>query len=143
LLKIHPEAQRAIEAAPQEPEQKRSKLDTDLSTALSTSCPVLGQAVGREQQLPDAQPRFGPKFPGNSLCVPGPVAFGSMSLESAIPTPALAAGTPRRKRRRKVGRTACPQSLGGWGGVHHGPHRVQGGPVARFLTTEGAIWLGQ
>uniref|UniRef100_A0A452DYI9 FLYWCH family member 2 n=1 Tax=Capra hircus TaxID=9925 RepID=A0A452DYI9_CAPHI len=28
LLKIHPEAQRAIEAAPQEPEQKRSKLDT-------------------------------------------------------------------------------------------------------------------
>ncbi|XP_055265257.1 FLYWCH family member 2 [Moschus berezovskii] len=29
LLKIHPEAQRAIEAAPQEPEQKRSKLDTD------------------------------------------------------------------------------------------------------------------
>ncbi|XP_007453581.1 PREDICTED: FLYWCH family member 2 [Lipotes vexillifer] len=29
LLKIHPEAQRAIEATPQEPEQKRSKLDTD------------------------------------------------------------------------------------------------------------------
>uniref|UniRef100_A0ABI7WIW4 FLYWCH-type zinc finger-containing protein N-terminal domain-containing protein n=2 Tax=Felis catus TaxID=9685 RepID=A0ABI7WIW4_FELCA len=29
LLKIHPEAQRAIEAPPQEPEQKRSKLDTD------------------------------------------------------------------------------------------------------------------
>lgn len=29
LLKTHPEAQRAIEAAPQEPEQKRSKLDTD------------------------------------------------------------------------------------------------------------------
>lgn len=28
LLKIHPEAQRAIEAAPQEPEQKRRKLDT-------------------------------------------------------------------------------------------------------------------
>ncbi|XP_012977042.1 FLYWCH family member 2 isoform X3 [Mesocricetus auratus] len=27
LLKTHPEAQRAIEAAPQEPEQKRSKLD--------------------------------------------------------------------------------------------------------------------
>lgn len=27
LLKAHPEAQRAIEAAPQEPEQKRSKLD--------------------------------------------------------------------------------------------------------------------
>ncbi|XP_033695935.1 FLYWCH family member 2 isoform X1 [Delphinus delphis] len=95
LLKIHPEAQRAIEAAPQEPEQKRSKLDTDLSTALPTSCPILGQAAGREQQLPDAQPRFGPKFPGNSLCVPGPVAFGSMSLESAIPAPALAAGTPR------------------------------------------------
>ncbi|OBS74258.1 hypothetical protein A6R68_15224 [Neotoma lepida] len=29
LLKTHPEAQRAIEAAPQEPEQKRSKLDPD------------------------------------------------------------------------------------------------------------------
>ncbi|XP_045398316.1 FLYWCH family member 2 [Lemur catta] len=29
LLKTHPEAQRAIEAAPQEPEQKRSKLDAD------------------------------------------------------------------------------------------------------------------
>uniref|UniRef100_A0A8D1T9J3 FLYWCH-type zinc finger-containing protein N-terminal domain-containing protein n=1 Tax=Sus scrofa TaxID=9823 RepID=A0A8D1T9J3_PIG len=29
LLKTHPEAQRAIEAAPQEPEQKRSKVDTD------------------------------------------------------------------------------------------------------------------
>ncbi|XP_028001513.1 FLYWCH family member 2 [Eptesicus fuscus] len=29
LLKIHPEAQRAIEAAPQEPEQKRRKLDTE------------------------------------------------------------------------------------------------------------------
>ncbi|KAM9583989.1 FLYWCH family member 2 [Trichechus inunguis] len=29
LLKIHPEAQRAIEAAPQEPEQKRSRLNTD------------------------------------------------------------------------------------------------------------------
>ncbi|XP_049760215.1 FLYWCH family member 2 [Elephas maximus indicus] len=29
LLKIHPEAQRAIEAAPQEPEPKRSRLDTD------------------------------------------------------------------------------------------------------------------
>ncbi|XP_070269302.1 FLYWCH family member 2 isoform X2 [Myotis yumanensis] len=28
LLKIHPEAQRAIEAAPPEPEQKRRKLDT-------------------------------------------------------------------------------------------------------------------
>lgn len=28
LLKTHPEAQRAIEAAPQEPEQKRSKLDS-------------------------------------------------------------------------------------------------------------------
>nr|XP_036880412.1 FLYWCH family member 2 isoform X1 [Manis javanica]XP_036880413.1 FLYWCH family member 2 isoform X1 [Manis javanica]XP_036880414.1 FLYWCH family member 2 isoform X1 [Manis javanica]XP_036880415.1 FLYWCH family member 2 isoform X1 [Manis javanica] len=31
LLKIHPEAERAIEAAPQGPEQKRSKVDTDLS----------------------------------------------------------------------------------------------------------------
>nr|XP_006204475.1 FLYWCH family member 2 [Vicugna pacos]XP_031542893.1 FLYWCH family member 2 [Vicugna pacos] len=30
LLKIHPEAQRAIEAAPQEPEQKRSKLDAGI-----------------------------------------------------------------------------------------------------------------
>ncbi|CAD7683441.1 unnamed protein product [Nyctereutes procyonoides] len=29
LLKIHPEAQRAIEVPPQEPEQKRSKLDQD------------------------------------------------------------------------------------------------------------------
>ncbi|EPQ05846.1 FLYWCH family member 2 [Myotis brandtii] len=29
LLKIHPEAQRAIEAAPPEPEQKRRKLDTE------------------------------------------------------------------------------------------------------------------
>ncbi|XP_045849617.1 FLYWCH family member 2 [Meles meles] len=29
LLKIHPEAQRAIEAPPPEPEQKRSKQDTD------------------------------------------------------------------------------------------------------------------
>ncbi|XP_007937876.1 FLYWCH family member 2 [Orycteropus afer afer] len=29
LLKIHPEAQRAIEAAPQDPEPKRSRLDTD------------------------------------------------------------------------------------------------------------------
>ncbi|MBZ3879623.1 FLYWCH family member 2 [Sciurus carolinensis] len=29
LLKTHPEAQRAIEAAPQEPEQKRSKPDSD------------------------------------------------------------------------------------------------------------------
>uniref|UniRef100_U6CUS2 FLYWCH family member 2 n=1 Tax=Neovison vison TaxID=452646 RepID=U6CUS2_NEOVI len=29
LLKIHPEAQRAIEAPPQEPEQKRSKTDID------------------------------------------------------------------------------------------------------------------
>ncbi|XP_015845176.2 FLYWCH family member 2 [Peromyscus maniculatus bairdii] len=29
LLKTHPEAQWAIEAAPQEPEQKRSKLDPD------------------------------------------------------------------------------------------------------------------
>ncbi|XP_008564502.1 PREDICTED: FLYWCH family member 2 isoform X2 [Galeopterus variegatus] len=29
LLKTHPEAQRAIEAAPQEPEQKRSRLDPD------------------------------------------------------------------------------------------------------------------
>ncbi|XP_051024300.1 FLYWCH family member 2 isoform X2 [Acomys russatus] len=29
LLKTHPEAQRAIEAAPQEPEQKRSKPDPD------------------------------------------------------------------------------------------------------------------
>lgn len=28
LLKIHPEAERAIEAAPQGPEQKRSKVDT-------------------------------------------------------------------------------------------------------------------
>ncbi|KAL6091790.1 hypothetical protein STEG23_000199, partial [Scotinomys teguina] len=31
LLKTHPEAQRAIEAAPQEPEQKRSKLDPGVS----------------------------------------------------------------------------------------------------------------
>ncbi|KAM7333066.1 hypothetical protein ACRRTK_006386 [Alexandromys fortis] len=36
LLKTHPEAQRAIEAAPQEPEQKRSKLDL-VSPALGAS----------------------------------------------------------------------------------------------------------
>lgn len=35
LLKIHPEAQRAIEAAPQEPEQKRKKLDTGEALGLS------------------------------------------------------------------------------------------------------------
>ncbi|XP_048187926.1 FLYWCH family member 2 [Perognathus longimembris pacificus] len=32
LLKTHPEAQRAIEAAPPEPQQKRSKLDLDADT---------------------------------------------------------------------------------------------------------------
>ena len=42
LLKIHPEAQRAIEAAPQEPEQKRSKLDTGEAWA---------QHAGQEQGL--------------------------------------------------------------------------------------------
>ena len=46
LLKIHPEAQRAIEAAPQEPEQKRSKLDTGEAP---------DQQAGREQDLPGAE----------------------------------------------------------------------------------------
>ncbi|KAM4819994.1 FLYWCH family member 2 isoform 1-T2 [Thomomys bottae] len=32
LLQTHPEAQRAIEAAPPEPERKRSKLDLDANT---------------------------------------------------------------------------------------------------------------
>lgn len=40
LLKTHPEAQRAIEAAPQEPEQKRSKLDLG-------EAPVAGAAPQR------------------------------------------------------------------------------------------------
>ncbi|XP_014649008.1 PREDICTED: FLYWCH family member 2 [Ceratotherium simum simum] len=44
LLKIHPEAQRAIEAAPQEPEQKRSKLDTDRKAA--------GRLAGRPASSP-------------------------------------------------------------------------------------------
>ncbi|XP_029787064.1 FLYWCH family member 2-like [Suricata suricatta] len=36
LLKTHPEASRAIEAPPQEPEQKRSKWDTGEALARST-----------------------------------------------------------------------------------------------------------
>ncbi|XP_006163062.1 FLYWCH family member 2 isoform X2 [Tupaia chinensis] len=42
LLKTHPEAQRAIEAAPQEPEQKRSKL------ALDTDQKEAGRLAGEE-----------------------------------------------------------------------------------------------
>ncbi|XP_012502972.1 PREDICTED: FLYWCH family member 2-like [Propithecus coquereli] len=39
LLKTHPEAQRAIEAAPQEPEPKRSKLDAGVSEGSGTASP--------------------------------------------------------------------------------------------------------
>ncbi|XP_019575160.1 FLYWCH family member 2 [Rhinolophus sinicus] len=50
LLKTHPEAQRAIEAAPQEPEQKRSKLDTDgKEDGKLAGWPAPSPAVGREE----------------------------------------------------------------------------------------------
>lgn len=61
LLKIHPEAQRAIEAAPQEPEQKRSKLDTGEAWA---------QHAGQEQGLLRAEIRGTARFgwPGAGAC---------------------------------------------------------------------------
>lgn len=55
LLKIHPEAQRAIEAPPQEPEQKRSKPDTG-------EAPRWSQRAQCEQDLPGAG---SPLTPGN------------------------------------------------------------------------------
>lgn len=50
LLKTHPEAQRAIEAAAQEPEQKRSKLDTDgKEDGRLAGWPAPSPAVGGEE----------------------------------------------------------------------------------------------
>uniref|UniRef100_A0A3Q2GWQ2 FLYWCH family member 2 n=1 Tax=Equus caballus TaxID=9796 RepID=A0A3Q2GWQ2_HORSE len=54
LLKIHPEAQRAIEAAPQEPEQKRSKLDT--AVGLRAPRPPSGLDP-RAREMADPQPQ--------------------------------------------------------------------------------------
>ncbi|XP_024409024.2 FLYWCH family member 2 [Desmodus rotundus] len=50
LLKIHPEAQRAIEAAPQEPEQKCRKLDTEgKEDGRLAGRPAPSPAVGGEE----------------------------------------------------------------------------------------------
>ncbi|XP_054445185.1 FLYWCH family member 2 isoform X2 [Pteronotus mesoamericanus] len=49
LLKIHPEAQRAIEAAPQEPEQKCRKLDTGKEDGRLAGRPAPSPTVGREE----------------------------------------------------------------------------------------------
>ncbi|XP_075797811.1 FLYWCH family member 2-like isoform X3 [Microtus pennsylvanicus] len=51
LLKTHPEAQRAIEAAPQEPEQKRSKLDLG------------GPEDSGESEVSSSSPEGSPEFP--------------------------------------------------------------------------------
>ncbi|KAF7471182.1 Hypothetical predicted protein [Marmota monax] len=67
LLKTHPEAQRAIEAAPQEPEQKRSKLDPG---------EALGARDGPSQRQPVPSPSCShtagsfSKNPCCSLCLP-------------------------------------------------------------------------
>lgn len=56
----------------------------------SATSPPLAQFPARQwgwHQLPSAQPRFGPEFPGHgfsSICVPGLLDFESTSLESAI-----------------------------------------------------------
>ncbi|XP_061256911.1 FLYWCH family member 2 [Bos javanicus] len=62
LLKIHPEAQRAIEAAPQEPEQKRSKLDTDGEEDGSLAGPSAPSplVVGEESTSALVKPRAAP-----------------------------------------------------------------------------------
>ncbi|XP_053410267.1 FLYWCH family member 2 [Nycticebus coucang] len=57
LLKTHPEAQRAIEAAPQEPEQKRSKLDQDADAE--------GMEAGRLPGGPPSEP--GEETAANSM----------------------------------------------------------------------------
>ncbi|KAG5194968.1 hypothetical protein R6Z07F_018521 [Ovis aries] len=62
LLKIHPEAQRAIEAAPQEPEQKRSKLDTDEKEDGSLAGPSASSPSvdGEESTSAPVEPRAAP-----------------------------------------------------------------------------------
>uniref|UniRef100_A0A8B9XK04 FLYWCH family member 2 n=1 Tax=Bos mutus grunniens TaxID=30521 RepID=A0A8B9XK04_BOSMU len=70
LLKIHPEAQRAIEAAPQEPEQKRSKLDTDGEEDGSLAGPSAPAPwwTGRSPPRPSSSPgRL--RSPDNRGCV--------------------------------------------------------------------------
>ncbi|XP_023605061.1 FLYWCH family member 2-like isoform X2 [Myotis lucifugus] len=49
LLKIHPEAQRAIEAAPPEPEQKRRKLDTGKEDGRLAEGPAPSPTEGGEE----------------------------------------------------------------------------------------------
>ncbi|XP_062956190.1 FLYWCH family member 2 [Cynocephalus volans] len=63
LLKTHPEAQRAIEAAPQEPEQKRSRLDPGEAPAASAG-PSPGQPDAEADRkeaggLAEGPPRVG------------------------------------------------------------------------------------
>ncbi|KAL1779180.1 FLYWCH family member 2 [Sigmodon hispidus] len=60
LLKTHPEAQRAIEAPPQEPEQKRSKLDPD------TDGPEDNGWSGVSSSSPEKEITVLPKVPGTS-----------------------------------------------------------------------------
>ncbi|XP_016818635.1 FLYWCH family member 2 [Cricetulus griseus] len=60
LLKTHPEAQRAIEAAPQEPEQKRSKLDPD------TGGPEDNGWSGVSSSSPEKETTMLPKAPSTS-----------------------------------------------------------------------------
>uniref|UniRef100_A0A8C3YHA1 FLYWCH family member 2 n=1 Tax=Catagonus wagneri TaxID=51154 RepID=A0A8C3YHA1_9CETA len=66
LLKTHPEAQRAIEAAPREPEQKRSKLDTDGKEDRSvTGEPVPSSSSGTQEE-PAVGPWVAPAMPGGA-----------------------------------------------------------------------------
>ncbi|XP_040604141.1 FLYWCH family member 2 isoform X1 [Mesocricetus auratus] len=58
LLKTHPEAQRAIEAAPQEPEQKRSKLDPGAKISRKPRWSVHGYTSLGTIEFPTSHPQL-------------------------------------------------------------------------------------
>lgn len=68
LLKIHPEAQRAIEAAPPEPEQKRRKLDT--GEALVPASQTEQDLPGAASPLTPAEPRGQAGLAGSRKSMP-------------------------------------------------------------------------